>query len=193
MFSAYEQQLLLTDDFFKHKRNITDKIYIELAIVRERSQLLLTQHLPSIPSEVILSGKISRGENLEGLPWINMDCPGWFKHDHVFSIRYLFWWSRFFSVTLHVAGDYLHLLKNDAVERSSEFANTFICVNNTPWKYHYGTENYLPAKLVTEAHSINQMQRPFIKISICYTLEDMNALTQTCNDGLIKILTLLKG
>ncbi|MFI5152042.1 MAG: hypothetical protein ACHQET_01830 [Chitinophagales bacterium] len=49
--------------------------------------------------------KISKGENLKGLPYVVLDYPGHFEKENIFSIRSLFWWGNYFSITLHLKGD----------------------------------------------------------------------------------------
>ncbi len=50
--------------------------------------------------------KISRGENYEGLPYLILDYPRLFDISNIFTIRIMFWWGNFFSITLHLAESY---------------------------------------------------------------------------------------
>ena len=55
--------------------------------------------------------KLSKGENLNGLPYRVMDFPRIFKQEDVFAIRTLVWWGKQISVTLHLKGKYLKQFK----------------------------------------------------------------------------------
>jgi len=50
-------------------------------------------------------GKISKGENLNGLPYLVLDYPRYRKGNDLLLFRTMFWWGNFFSVTLHLQGD----------------------------------------------------------------------------------------
>jgi len=67
---------------------------------------ILKQYSSKLPEEVLrVSPKISRGENYKGLPWLVLDNPRYFQHNNTFAIRTMFWWGKFFSITLHLSGD----------------------------------------------------------------------------------------
>lgn len=51
--------------------------------------------------------KISKGEQYRGLPWVMLDYPRVFGKEDVMAIRTMFWWGRYFIVTLHLKGSYL--------------------------------------------------------------------------------------
>jgi hypothetical protein len=179
MFSREELNLIRNADFFRQKKIITAKIYAELNNLRPLIQEELMEHFPDADKAIFLSGKINRGENLDGLPWINMDCPGWFKQQHVFAVRYLFWWSKHFSITLHIGGDFLEYLTTGClqnVQRENNMPNPFFCIATTPWNYHYAAENYLPLSEVTTELISAQLKKGFIKISICYPLNEMEKI-----------------
>lgn len=192
MFSPQEQELINSDVFFIHKRNITEKIYAELHSLRTPIQQLLIEQIPSLPNELIVAGKINRGENLDGLPWINMDCPGWFKHENVFAIRYLFWWAKHFSITLHVGGVFLSLLNTEKLLQLADNSPAYWNIHPTPWKYHYGEDNYMSLEEVNELIIRENLKRGFAKISLRYDLKEMNNLSDVGIQGTKTLLKLIK-
>ena len=48
------------------------------------------------------NGKISKGENYRHLPYVILDYPAFFDKENIFTVRTIFWWGNFFSVTLHL-------------------------------------------------------------------------------------------
>ena len=51
--------------------------------------------------------RISRGEQYKGLPWVMLDYPRVFGKENVLAVRTMFWWGHYFTVTLHLKGEYL--------------------------------------------------------------------------------------
>ena len=64
----------------------------------------ITDRLPAEVAEI--SPKISKGENYNGLPYVMFDYPRFFTKENVFAVRTFFWWANYFSVTLHLKGEY---------------------------------------------------------------------------------------
>jgi hypothetical protein len=126
--SAEEKQLVRTDRFILTKNRIIRKTMLLFGQLKEEyDQLLEGVELP----EGTASAKISRGENYEGLPWIMLDHPRYFRKEDILAIRSFFWWGNFFSITLHLAGKPKEkalplLLEGFEKLRSS---GIFICVN----------------------------------------------------------------
>jgi len=50
------------------------------------------------------TGKILRGENYKGLPYVILDFPRLFQSENIFAFRTIFWWGNYFSFTLHLKG-----------------------------------------------------------------------------------------
>jgi hypothetical protein len=86
----------------------------------------------------------------------------------------MFWWGNFFSATLHLGGRYLDMSK-DALAANIGRLNSsdhYICVNSTPWEYHYHPDNYQKLNEL----NIDQLRaalhsRPFLKLSQRWSLE----------------------
>ena len=51
------------------------------------------------------SGKISRGENYRGLPYLILDYPAYFSQKDIFAFRTMFWWGHFFQCRTTSTGD----------------------------------------------------------------------------------------
>ncbi|HMH20736.1 MAG TPA: hypothetical protein VK563_03120 [Puia sp.] len=90
--------------------------------------------------------RISKGENYKGLPWVVLDYPRYFGRDHVFAVRTLFWWGNYFSVTLHLKGNYKAMFLPVIRENLSllDGAGFMICVSDDEWRHELGQDNYQP-------------------------------------------------
>jgi hypothetical protein len=172
-FSNKEMSLMQDQKFLLTKIEIGKKI--EELMRRVERKLYPSIQEYTWPEEVLSkSGKISKGENYQGLPYYMLDFPRKFGKEGIFAFRTMFWWGNFFSATLHLSGKYLEnrrgaLLTNLETIRSSQ---AYICVNNTPWDYHYASNNYQSASKFDspQLHSL-LTTKPFMKISFHWPLE----------------------
>jgi hypothetical protein len=88
--------------------------------------------------------KISRGENYKGLPYVVLDYPRCFGKEDVFAIRTLFWWGKYFSVTLHMKGHYKEVFLTVIRDRIALLAGAgfHICVSDDEWRHELEEDNY---------------------------------------------------
>ncbi|HOZ82872.1 MAG TPA: hypothetical protein PLU85_09100 [Bacteroidia bacterium] len=188
MFSSEEIQHAISADFFNIKRAITDKVYSNFAELGTMAKEKLESDF-KIESTIINRSKIYRGENLEGLPWINCDAPGWFNKEETFAIRFLFWWANHYSVTLHLSGKFLNMLDYDKMQ-SSKSENVLLCINEKPWRYDLHKDNYIPLAEIKDVKPRCRKMN-FIKLSIAYpiaTLHDFNSQNKKALMCLIGLL-----
>jgi hypothetical protein len=136
-----DEQIILT------KNNIINKVYHLFGALNDHFFALLKNAGATLPLEVLTwSPKIYRGEQYRGLPYVMLDCPRYFVKDNAFAIRCLFWWGKFFSITLHLGGRSALLHSSTILNRICKKENSqwYICINKDPWQHHFETDNYLP-------------------------------------------------
>ncbi|MBL4657963.1 MAG: hypothetical protein JKX73_08185 [Flavobacteriales bacterium] len=137
---------LITDSkFLLAKVEVTSKINGLMEATRSELQALLGSSDFVFPSDVNLShGKISRGEFYKSLPYFVLDYPASFSKKDIFAFRTMFWWGNFFSCTLHLQGLYLDEHRDSLVKNAGLLLgeDLYIGVGDTPWEYHYETDNY---------------------------------------------------
>jgi hypothetical protein len=126
-------------------------------------------------------GKISRGENYLGLPWIVLDNPRHFIRGNVFAIRTLFWWGRFFSTTLHLSGNWQQKMEQKLVNAFEQLQqdNIKICYSNDEWVHDVTAPSYISLKLMNK-ESFRKIieEAPFVKI-VAYTgIENIENATE---------------
>ena len=171
--SDKELAYLQDQQFLLSKIEISKKIEQLMGEVEKQLYAIIPHY--SWPTGVLVrSGKLSKGENYRGLPYYMLDYPRRFDQENVFSFRTMFWWGNFFSATLHLGGQYLAmsreaLYNNTESLRSSE---AYICVNNNPWEYHYGKDNYLKLQQLTaDQIGSNLDSNNFLKLSQHWELD----------------------
>lgn len=143
-FSAAEIELLSNPEIILTKNKALQKIKLLL----EEVHLMQTSWLNNLPSSFRkelfqMPGKISKGENYLGLPYMILDFPRNFTANNIFAVRTMFWWGNFFSTTLHISGEYLNFFKeSDNNFNLLKQTELYIGINEDPWKHHFGKDNY---------------------------------------------------
>ena len=180
--SGKEFNYIQDKDFLLTKHIIITKIKSELAHIEKALTHTIKISKTDIPVEVLQrAGKISKGENYRGLPYLVLDHPRYFKKEGVFAFRTMFWWGHFFSSTFHLQGKYLDLYRNNILDQilSLKNNNLYICNGATPWEYHYEPDNYLFIDTLEEKELQNLIKtKDFIKISSRLDLKKWYALEE---------------
>lgn len=143
--SAKEAELVLNADWILTKNEILKKAKHLLEALMEEQQKFI-RSCKHLPAEIVaIPAKISKGENYKGLPYLVLDHPRHFDKENIFAIRTMFWWGNFFSITLHLSGQYK---KNYEQKISSSYPvlkeqGIYCCVNDDQWEHHFEKENYI--------------------------------------------------
>lgn len=163
--SARELDLVCNAAIILTKNNIITKLYDLFGGLSE--YYLLEGNMYLNDDLKIHAPKISRGENYEGLPWLMLDYPRYFKGGDFCSVRTFFWWGNFISITLQLKGKYQQQLLIETLQ--SEMSDWYLCCNQNEWQHHFREDNY---KLVSSfsVEEINQL--PFIKLAAKISLTD---------------------
>jgi len=143
--SQTEMELLMNADWILTKNSILLKTIQLLAAIQQQQQQYLQQYAVVLSATIIQSTpKISKGENYKGLPYQVLDYPRVFAGKDIFTIRTMFWWGNFFSVTLHCSGAYQKLFAPKIIAGYDQLArhNFFSCVNADQWEHHFEETNY---------------------------------------------------
>ena len=171
-----EMELVTNAGWILTKNGILQKVKYMLEQLQLKQQELLHKNAGIFPSEVLsISPKISKGENYKGLPYLVLDCPRYFEKDNHFAIRTMFWWGNFFSITLHLSGQYKNKYQDNLQQhfpllREEGF---FICNGPDQWEHHFEKSNYL-SLLETDAYAFKEctMNKEFIKLARKYPLAE---------------------
>jgi hypothetical protein len=193
--SADEQQLVTNTEWILTKRKIIEKVDYLLGEVSVQQQVMIEKEKAWLPTAVVLSTpKIAKGENYLGLPYLLLDYPRYFSADDIFAVRTMFWWGNFFSITLHLSGDYKEKFQQTIIENISVAKeDIFICINENQWQHHFEADNYTSVKNLP-ADELRKMivGKSFIKLAIQFPLQAWNEIPSLLHDAFTKLIVLLK-
>src|SRR6187399_640766 len=179
-FSELEQSLMLNAEWILTKNAILEKMKWLLQQCQDEQAALFSNVHSSLPAEIfIVSPKISKGENYDGLPWLMLDYPRHFEKQSAFAIRTLFWWGNFFSVTLHLSGKYKEQYAANIISQYETLSqnNFYLCVSDTEWEHHFEKTNYCAvSEMNDEAFKQIINEKMFIKLSVKINLSQWENL-----------------
>jgi hypothetical protein len=165
--STFETELIQNKEWILTKRSVIEKVTRLFGNMHHTyKEILQEENLSSGIFSEDKFGKISKGENYLGLPYVIMDYPAVFNKENVFAIRTMFWWGNFFSISLHLSGK--NLLTHDSFSKYFfylEEKDFFICVNNEQWEHHFEPTNFINASELKSIDKKQILERNFFKIS----------------------------
>ncbi|MGX5818684.1 hypothetical protein ACWKWU_10840 [Chitinophaga lutea] len=186
--NTIEQSTVLDADFLLRKNRITGKVYGLFGALQE--QLAAD---PGIAGAGSQPAKISKGEQYRGLPWVVLDYPRTFGRDDIFACRTFFWWGRFFSATLHLAGHSLERYREGLRALQGPLGDWHVCVQDDAWEHHFEPENYRRTDTLTAAEWEKRMAEPFVKLAKRYDLMEWENIIAHVRADYSALLELLKG
>ena len=191
--SDKELTLVKNVDWILTKQTIIQKVYELFAdnvIAIETG--ILNEH--ALPENVRMSvPKIYKGENYLRLPYVIMDYPRCFDKEDIFAVRTMFWWGNFFSITLHVAGIYKDLVKENVYgDGDMPTDDLFIGVNENQWQHHFEEDNFVPFTQLSQQQRVALFEKNnFIKLAIKFSLDKWNEMPALLKEGYKRIAGIL--
>jgi ribosomal protein L32E len=191
--SEEEEELVRNAEIILTKNAVMKKMQYLLEELQELHHLFLHDK-EFIPAEVRHnSPKISRGENYLGLPYLVLDQPRFFEINNIFAVRTLFWWGRYFILTLHVSGRYKETFESQLFNAiNSAPQHYYFCIHEEQWVHHLEPGNYteIRSENLAELQSINA-SRPFLKIARKIEFGNINEATTYLQRAYEEMLDLL--
>jgi hypothetical protein len=167
--SPKEMELVSNAEWILTKNAIIEKVKHLLGLLSERQKHYIKSSNLFIPEAVLQpSAKISKGENYKGLPYLILDYPRYFDKENVYAIRSMFWWGNFFSITLHLSGEYKKIAREKIISfytllKENDF---FICTSHNQWEHHFESDNYTSLNEMKEGQFENIIHsQTFLKLS----------------------------
>lgn len=172
---------------FINKKRVTNAIISLLEHSRDSIKSEIEKKNICFSKEVdVIHGKISRGENYKGFPYMVLDYPKYFSKESVIAFRTIFWWGNEISFTLHLQGKAFEERKEMILKKISSLTkkHVYICVNENPWEHHFEKENYVLSGRM-EVKQIKELiaEKSFIKLSRKLPIEKVNQLPSFCKES----------
>jgi hypothetical protein len=84
--SKWEMNLVKNTEWIFTKRKIMEKAHLLLGRLHADYRQIIESELEYLPDNFIMAGgKISRGENYKGLPFLILDYPAMFSKENIFA------------------------------------------------------------------------------------------------------------
>lgn len=193
MLEKRDLEILEDQEFLKAKKRIIEDI---TSILQKSEQVLKTfirSHGFAFPDRTFArAGKISKGENYQDLPYLILDFPRKFSKPSTFAYRTMVWWGNEISFTMHLGGDVLELYYPTIINSLDQLKNYYLSIHESPWEYHYGTDNYRKISSLTfdQIHTILN-EKDFVKISIPHPLKDIKKVPELALEHFKNYLSIL--
>ena len=192
--SQLETELIKNKEWILTKHSVINKVYMLFGELNEVYRQISEQEeffFPGVHKNA--GGKISKGENYEGLPYVMLDFPALFSRENIFAIRTMFWWGNFFSITLHISGDKFKL-KGDFFEIQAYLRenNFFVCVNEKEWHHSFELSNYVTVKELDQQKLKQISNKNFFKISKNLELNKWNEAPEFLEKSFREIIEFIK-
>ena len=181
MLTTDEINLVNDSRFLLEKRKILKKISYGLGEVEITLKELINQggyHFPE--GTLTKSGKISRGENYKGLPYLVLDFPRYSENEQIFIFRTMFWWGNYFLCLLITQNCGYTINANEAG------SNLLINLGESPWDYDIAGSDWAP--LNSLEHPPNH---PFLALGSTLSLDRMDELPNTSKTTFQTIMTFM--
>ncbi len=163
-----DQEVILT------KNRLTEKMIARLEALR--SALMDEVKQNPFPGIVFPSGKISKGENYAGFPYLVLDYPAVFKKEDIFALRTIFWWGNHISNVFIIKGKYLDHFRSAILEKTPSLGSKLFFLGETPWLNEVSKEYVESSKVDKEQIKRQINEFGFVKITELHPMEEINRL-----------------
>ena len=187
-----EEELRIVSDpgIILTKNAIITKVYDLFGILAgEQIQFQYPGEAGAIPP------KISRGENYKGLPYVVLDYPRLFTSEHVFAIRTHFWWGNYFSVTLHLKGQFQQTYYDKLSANFEALAESghLICLATDEWEHELREPYFINLRSMGfEKYQQALVSMPFLKIAKPFPLYEWSSMVDLLREEQLTMTNLLR-
>lgn len=163
--SPLEMELVNNTQWIFTKQIIIKKVYHLFGELHDYYKRVVVEEKEFLPAAILKpGGKIMKGENYNGLPYIILDYPSMFGKENVFAVRTMFLWANFFSVSLHLSGEYFKNRKSISQWLVFlEQKDFFICVNENEWRHDFDSSNFVDINELEEQQIVDLSEKRFFK------------------------------
>jgi hypothetical protein len=188
--STQEMELVTNNEWLFLKRSILQKTEVFFGGLHSHfREIVENENIHLFSGLKSGGGKISKGENYKGLPYMILDYPARFSRDNIFAVRTLFWWGNFFSISLHLSGSYL--LQNRNLKEGFLYLRDkgfLIHSGSNEWDHDLNDAGYMPVSQVNFEQFLENSKKDFFKISKKINLNEMGEVQELLEKGFREII-----
>jgi hypothetical protein len=176
------------------KNAVIEKVYSLFGILSGYQERDIQPIRKSLEEALDIPPKISRGESYLGLPYVILDFPRYFRPHDVLAIRTMFWWGNFFSVTLHLKGNYREIFGQRILDRYELVRELgfYAGIGTDEWEHHFGEDNYLSVDMIEEDEwQALYKARNFTKLALRFPVSDFNQMEEQLPEAYRRIIRIL--
>ncbi len=182
--TAAELDVLGNAEYYIIKQSVTKKVQQQFHVLKSHLEKEIEGCKDTIPDEAdCTTGRIFRGENYKGFPYIVLDYPRLFNKNDVYAFRTMCWFGHHFSHTIHLSGKPLES-RREAIQQKIHLLQGkgfYYCVHTSPWEYYYDADNYrsLDDLLNEDPAALRKdiLEKDFIKLSRRLEIKDWESTT----------------
>jgi hypothetical protein len=180
--------ILAKNSIILKTRNLLENLAIDMDQVLRNAENDFFDKIPhSTP-------KVSKGENYQGLPYLVLDYPRTFVKNDIFAIRTFFWWGKFFSITLHLSGNFKSQFEANLNNSIGYLKDNgfYVCSSENQWDHHFEKTNYTNLQELSD-EEIKRLftENAFLKIAKRLPLQDWNEIEEILLKNFKAIIKLL--
>ena len=192
--SEREIELVNNTEWIFTKQLIIEKVYHLLGQLHHNYKKIIQKEKPFLP-EVLQKpgGKISKGENYKGLPYVILDYPAIFSKEKIFAVRTMFWWGNFFSISLHLSGKSFNDISD--FPKAIEFLkkkNFSVSIHKNEWQHHFQPSNFVNINELEKEKIKNLKEKKFLKIAKKTDLTEWNSAMNFLEEAFEEIIVFIK-
>ena len=193
--SAEEMQLVTNSAWILTKHRVIEKVYRIFGNVSEQMQLYIEKRQGLLPPQVLLlSPRITKGEQYEALPYVVLDYPRFFSKEDVFAIRCFFWWGHYFSITWHLKGKFQqqYQQKIAAAVAAGKFKQFYISTDGSEFSFHLEGKHYTAPGCKLPGNYNGGEHTGFLKISLKISFEHWKTAEQDLMQGFQRFIAMME-
>ena len=196
-FSEEELSLMSNAKVLLMKRQVIRKVSDDFSKLESEFKKILgnTAGLKLPEGTLQKAGKISRGENYKGLPYLVLDYPRLMNKEQILNIRLLFWWGHYYSMSLHLAGKAWHQYKSPVINslaiRSSH--RQFVQYKGSPWEHDVSMPFFTPQENL-DGKKLRELEKAhFFRMVNLLPLEGVEQLNYFARSTFEKFTSMLRA
>jgi hypothetical protein len=175
IFSDNDLEIISSQDYIIRKNALIQSVNDTLLDLERR---VSSTEIQNIIPEVLKDrrGKISKGENYHGMPWMVLDAPALFENRSILAFRHIFIWGHPFSFNLHVSGmfmDYLDMSKQNELKSR----NWSFLIGEDAFINHFDPELFKP---MSEFSPTIINKQGYLRLNKMIPLKESSSFTNQC-------------